>query len=154
MPQHWFGHYSTVHCSSTLHGQEHNHWHQLCQEKIPFSHFDATKIQQLQSNLQHCHIQSTNGLDKDISHLITIYRDVVDTIKQNCRMHLYNVVCKRCKDVNWLLEGGKSLSPWAIYGGYFAQNRTWYTKMTEYGISPIHTTSYVSIIHHEQYLGK
>ncbi len=37
MPQYWFGRYSTGPCSPTCHGQEHNHWCRLCQEKLPFS---------------------------------------------------------------------------------------------------------------------
>ncbi len=59
--------------------------------------FDPTKIQQLQNNLQHCQPQSTNGSYNDINCVITIYQDVVNTIKQNCRMHFHNMTCQRCK---------------------------------------------------------
>jgi hypothetical protein len=69
--------------------------------------FDPTKIQQLRHNLQHCQPQSTNGSDDDIYRIIKIYQDVVSTIKQNCRMHLHSMICQRCKDINWLLEGGQ-----------------------------------------------
>ncbi len=76
--------------------RKNNHFHQF---------FESTKIQQLWHNLQHCHPQSTNGSDIDISCVITIYQDVVNNIKQNCRIHLHNMICQRCKDINWLLEG-------------------------------------------------
>ncbi len=39
--------------------------------------------------------------------IIKIYQDVVNTIKHNCRMYLPNMICQRCKDLNWLLEGGQ-----------------------------------------------
>ncbi len=52
----------------------------------------------------HSHPQSTNGSEKDISHVITIYHDVVNNIKQNC---IYNMICQRCMNINWLLEEGQ-----------------------------------------------
>ncbi len=39
--------------------------------------------------------------------IIKIYQDVVNTIKQNCRMYLHNAICQTCKEVNLLLEGGQ-----------------------------------------------
>ncbi len=96
----------TVSCSSKLHRQVNNHRCRICKEKLPFPPI-FTKIQQLRYNLQHCQPQSTNGSDNDIYCIITIYQDVVSTIKQNCRMHLLNMICQRCKDIHWLLEGGQ-----------------------------------------------
>ncbi len=87
-------------------------------------HFDLPKILQIQQNLPIFHQQSFNSSDDDIW---LRYQNVVNYIRQNCRMHLHNMICQMCKDVNWVLEGGRSQSPWMMYEGYFVQTRhdTW-----------------------------
>ncbi len=63
-------------------------------------------LQQFWYNLPHSHYQPINSYNDDIGWVIQIYQNVVNNIKQNCRIHLHNMIFKRCKEVNWLLEGG------------------------------------------------
>ncbi len=73
--------------------------------------FDPTKIQQLWHNLQYCHQQSTNGSNDDINHVIMIYQDVVNTIKQNCKIHLHNMICKGVRISTGCLKEDRSQGP-------------------------------------------
>jgi hypothetical protein len=70
-------------------------------------YFDPIKVQQLLHNLSHSHLQHVDSSGDDINRVITIYQNVINTIKENCRMHLHQMICQRCKDINWVLEGGQ-----------------------------------------------
>ncbi len=48
-----------------------------------------------------------NCANNDISHVINIYHNVVNRIKENFRQHLHHMICQQCKDINWVLEGGQ-----------------------------------------------
>lgn len=81
-------------------------------------YFDPSTAQQLRNNLSTSNIQQTNRTDDDVARVVNIYQNVVTRIKDNCRRHLHNMICQRCKDINWVLEGGqepKSMDDvWAI----------------------------------------
>ncbi len=62
-------------------------------------YFDPTMIQQLQHNLPNSHQQPINSYN-DIGRVIKVYQNVTNNIKLNCMMHLHNVICQRCKEVN------------------------------------------------------
>lgn len=70
-------------------------------------YFDPIKVQQLRHNLSHSHLQHMDRTSDDIGRVIKIYQNVINTIKDNCRMHLNQMICQRCKDINWVLEGGQ-----------------------------------------------
>ncbi len=106
-------------------------------------YFDLTMIHKFCFNLPHSQQQPINSYNNDIGWVIQIYQNVVNNIKQNCRMHLHNMICQRCKEVNWLLEGDRNQHPWMMCGIYFVQNITWYKRMVGYGTFHTHTTSYV-----------
>ncbi len=67
--------------------------------------FDLTVIHNLRFNISNSQQPPINSYNDDIGRVIQIYQNVVKNIKQNCRMHLHNMICQRCKEVNWLLEG-------------------------------------------------
>ena len=93
-------------------------------------YFDPSKVQQLRHNLSTSNLQQMNSADDDIGRVINIYHNVVNRIKDNCRRHLHDMICQQCKDINWVLEGGgRSQSPWMMYGRYFVQNRIQYGRM-------------------------
>ncbi len=69
--------------------------------------FDLTVIHNLRFKIHISHQQLINSYNDDINRVIQVYQNVVKNIKQNCRMHLHNMICQRCKEVNWLLEGGQ-----------------------------------------------
>ena len=70
-------------------------------------YFDPLKVHQLRHNLSTSHLQQINSADNDIGRVINIYHNVVNRIKDNCRRHLHHMICHRCKDINWVLEGGQ-----------------------------------------------
>ncbi len=70
-------------------------------------YFDPLKVHQLRHNLSTSYLQQMNSANNDIGHVINIYHNVVNRIKDHCRRHLHDMICKRCKDINWVLEGGK-----------------------------------------------
>ena len=69
--------------------------------------FDPSKQQQLRHNLFHPHLHPMDNSDEHITDVINIYHNVVNNIKQNCRIHLHSMICQRCKDINWVLESGQ-----------------------------------------------
>ncbi len=69
--------------------------------------FDLTVIHNLCFNISNSQQPPINSYNDDIGRVIQIYQNVVKNIKQNCRMHLHNMICQRCREVNWLLEGGQ-----------------------------------------------
>ncbi len=63
-------------------------------------YFDLTMIHNLCFNLPHSHQQLINSYNDGIGRVIQIYQNIVNNIKQDCRMHLHNMICQRCKEVN------------------------------------------------------
>ncbi len=110
-------------------------------------YFDLTMRQQLQYNLPHSQQQSINSYNNDIGQVIQIYQNVVNNIKQNCRMHLHNMIFQRCKEVNWLIEGGQEPTSmddvWSIlctkHKMIQEDGGVWYFLYTNY---IVHTLSY------------
>ena len=70
-------------------------------------YFNPSKVHQLYHNLSTSHLQQMNSANDDIGHVINIYHNVVNRIKDNCRRHLHDMICQHCKDINWVLEGGQ-----------------------------------------------
>ncbi len=70
-------------------------------------YFDPTKVQQLCHKLSHSHQQCMDSSSNNIGHMTTIYQNVINTIKENCKMHLHQMICQCFKDINWVLEGGQ-----------------------------------------------
>ncbi len=70
-------------------------------------YFDPSKVQQLCHNLSTSHLQQMNSTNDDIGHVINIYHNVINRIKDNCRQHLLHMICQQYKDIYWVLGGGQ-----------------------------------------------
>ncbi len=112
-------------------------------------------IQQLQHNLPTSHQQQINSYNNDIGQVIQMYQNVVIDIEQNCRMHLHNMIFQRCKEVNWLLEGGQEPTSiddvWSIlctkYNMMQEDGRVQYFSYTYYIICTLSYTMNNSWVH-------